>query len=157
MKPKNQGGRPPYTLNDLWDNWYNDILELYSQGASDVEIRVLIYEKTNKNIKCSYDLWERWLNEEPEFSETIKMGKQISEAWWTKTGRVNLESERFSYTGWYMNMKNRFGWADSIKQDHTTKGNEINQTPIIVANKETAYALEELRKRFEDETDNNVS
>jgi len=35
--------------------------------------------------------------------------------------------------------------------DVTTNGNEINQTPIIVANKETADALEELRKRFEDE------
>jgi hypothetical protein len=41
--------------------------------------------------------------------------------------------------------------------DVTTNGNEINQTPIIVANKETADALEELRKRFEDETDNDVS
>ena len=34
---------------------------------------------------------------------------------------------------------------------------EINQTPIIVANKETADALEELRKRFEDETNEDVS
>jgi hypothetical protein len=127
---KNQGGRPPYTLNDLWSGWYDDILELYSQGASDVEIRVLIYEKTNKKIKCSYDLWERWLSEEPEFSETIKMGKQISEAWWTKTGRINLDSERFSYTGWYMNMKNRFGWADNIKQDHTTQGEKVGSIDL---------------------------
>ena len=41
--------------------------------------------------------------------------------------------------------------------DVTTNGNEINQTPIIVANKETADALEELRKRFEDETNEDVS
>jgi hypothetical protein len=147
-------GAPKQGLDTLPNDWCKQIIELYEQGASDVEIKALIYKWRGS---FSNDLWDRWLKEEPLFSETIKIGKVLSECWWNKIGRVNLESERFSYTGWYMNMKNRFGWADSIKQDHTTKGNEINQTPIIVANKETADALEELRKRFEDETDNDVS
>jgi hypothetical protein len=114
-------GAPNKTTALLWDNWYNDILDLYKEGASDVEIKALIVQKTNGKVRASNDLWERWIEEEEQFSETIKIGKLISEAWWNKTGRENLENKDFSFTGWYMNMKNRFGWRDSIetKQTHT--------------------------------------
>lgn len=101
-------GRPKEEL-DLPDGWHDQVLGLYKQGASDVEVKALLYSIRGS---LSNDLWNRWLNEEPEFSETIKIGKMLSEAWWHKSGRTNLETKDFSYTGWYMNMKNRFGWKD---------------------------------------------
>jgi hypothetical protein len=106
-------GRPLEKL-DLDDGWQNEVIELYSAGASDVEVKALIYE-----IRGSFsnDLWDRWLIDEPEFSETIKVGKMLSEAWWAKSGRVNLKDKDFSYTGWYMNMKNRFGWSDKVQNE----------------------------------------
>lgn len=110
-------GRPKSTI-DLPDGWYNDVLELYSEGASDVEIKAYIYLKRKT---FSNDLWERWLQEEPEFSETIKQGRMLSESWWAKTGRKNLNNKEFSYTGWYMNMKNRFGWKDKQEIDQKTE------------------------------------
>ena len=112
--------------SELWDGWYNDILKLYKEGASDVEIKALIYERKGS---FSNNLWERWMEEEPQFWETIKMGKLISEAWWNRKGRKGLENKEFNYTGWYMNMKNRFGWADKqeIKQDVTS-----NQLEVVV-------------------------
>ena len=126
---ENKVGRPEKDLSLLWDNWYDDILELYSEGASDVEIKAMICQKTNGKVKMSNDLWDRWIQDYIEFSETIKMGKLFSESWWNKNGRKNLENKDFNYTGWYMNMKNRFGWTDKISNDITSKGEKI--TPPI--------------------------
>lgn len=110
-------GRPKEALV-LWDGWYTEIIELYRIGASDVEIKALIYEKRGS---FSNDLWIRWLKDEEQFSETIKVGKMLSEAAWTKQGRENLKIKDFNYVGWYMNMKNRFGWADNTKTELTGK------------------------------------
>lgn len=124
---KNEGGRPLEDLKSLPENWYNDVLSLYAEGASDVEVKALIHQWRGS---FSNDLWERWLNDEPEFSETIKTGKLISEAWWHKEGRTSLREKDFSYTGWYMQMKNRFGWKDSQSIDHTTQGDKVQVTTI---------------------------
>lgn len=115
-------GRPKKTLNSvkekLPNDWYSQIINEYSEGASDVEIKAMIYKWIGS---FSNDLWDRWMKEEPEFSETIKMGKLLSEAWWNKKGRRSLENKDFSYTGWYMNMKNRFGWSDKLQQESTVQ------------------------------------
>ena len=107
-------GRPLETIKDLPEGWYNDILSLYKDGASDVEIKALIYDWRGS---FSNDLWDRWLKDEPQFSETIKAGKMLAEAWWNKNGRINLNSKEFNYTGWYMQMKNRYGWKDTQQID----------------------------------------
>lgn len=102
------GGRPLSNL-DLPKDWQLAILSLYKSGASDVEIKAEIYSLRGS---FSNDLWDRWMRDEQEFSETIKVGKMLSEAWWHRSGRKNLDNKEFNYTGWYMNMKNRFGWSD---------------------------------------------
>lgn len=112
-------GRDKATL-DLPKDWEIQILQLYSEGASDVEIKALIHFWRGT---FSNDLWNRWIAEEPKFSETIKKGKLYSQTWWEKEGRTSLRDQKFNYTGWYMNMKNRFGWAD--KSDITSGGNPI--------------------------------
>ena len=119
-------GRPKEDLSSLPDNWHEKVLELYSEGAADVEIKALIYEWRNN---FSNNLWDRWMEEEPEFWETIKKGRMLSESWWNKSGRKNLKSKDFSYTGWYMNMKNRFGWRD--KQETTLQGGDKPIETII--------------------------
>lgn len=125
--------RPKETIESLPKNWYDEILKLYQQGASDVEVKALIYKWRGS---FSNDLWDRWIKEEDQFSETIKTGRLLSEAWWHKSGRVNLSDKDFSYTGWYMNMKNRFGWADKQSTDITSGGESLIFTPIDLKPKE---------------------
>jgi len=119
---KNPVGRKKEDISSLPEDWYSQILELYKDGASDVEVKALIYQWRGS---FSNDLWERWMKEEAEFSETIKAGKLLSEAWWHKSGRTSLQNKDFSFTGWYMNMKNRFGWKDTQSVDHTSGGEKI--------------------------------
>lgn len=116
-------GRPTEDLASLPSGWYNEVLDLYKVGASDVEIKALIYRWRGS---FSNDLWDRWLKDEPEFSETIKTGKLLSEAWWHKEGRENLKIKDFNYTGWYMQMKNRFGWKD--RHDLTSDDEKVGVT-----------------------------
>ena len=122
----NKVGRPKESLESLPDNWHEEVLELYSEGAADVEIKALIYQWRG-TFSC--DLWNRWMKEDEEFSITIKKGRMLSESWWNKSGRKNLKEKDFSYTGWYMNMKNRFGWRD--KQETTLQGGDKPIETII--------------------------
>lgn len=121
-------GAPKQDLSSLPKEWYLDVLELYAVGGSDVEVKALIY---NWRGTFSNDLWNRWIKEDVQFSETIKKGRMLSEAWWVSNGRINLKDKDFNYTGWYMNMKNRFGWTDRL--DNTTKGEKVSQ-PIFTDN-----------------------
>lgn len=64
-----------------------------------------------------------WLKdpEKKSFSDAIKIGLEHSHAWWLEKGREGVTNKDIQATMWYMNMKNRFGWADKVesKQTHT--------------------------------------
>ena len=104
---------------------YCDILvEHFKEGGSIVEFCAEI----NICIQTFYN----WCDTYPEFLESKKRGEIFSEAWWMRQGRVSLREKEFNYTGWYMNMKNRFKWADNQKIDHTTDGESINQINVKI-------------------------
>jgi hypothetical protein len=116
---KNPVGRPKKTLNDLPDNWEQEILKLKSEGGSDVECMAM--------LDISKEVWARFLEEEPEFTETIKRGQILCETWWLNVGRTGIyhsSGGKQIHTNvnpamWFINMKNRFGWRD--KQDIEAK------------------------------------
>jgi hypothetical protein len=105
----NPVGRPKRTLSELSENWKIDVLTLMSQGGSRIEVMTL--------LGISKDLFYRWLEEEDEFSETIKEGDKACEAWWVSAGRLNLKDRNFSPVLWYMNMKNRFWLERPTRRD----------------------------------------
>lgn len=66
----------------------------------------------------------------PELSEALKLGMQLYQTWWTEQGRTSLRDREFNHVLWYMQMKNRFGWRDTV--DVTSQGMPIaftNQIP----------------------------
>jgi len=109
-------GRPKSKL-DLPDGWQKQIIDLYTEGHSDVEVKCLIYQWRET---FSNDLWDRWLQEEPEFSETIKKGRKLSEQWWNDIGiQGTVGKLPINPTMWIFNMKNRFRWTDRQATEHT--------------------------------------
>lgn len=108
-------GRPKKNTSNLPKDWDKIVNELYAVGASDVEIRT--------RIKISNDLFYRLLKEDKVFSEIIKKGRELSQSWWEKQGRLNLENSKFNHVLWYMNMKNRFrkDWNEKVDNDGNEK------------------------------------
>lgn len=102
------GGRPTKYKQEMCQT----VVKLMSEGASLIEVAA--------ELGVDQETLHRWKKEEDkkEFSNAIKEGTALSEAWWQRMGRVNLGNGSFSYTGWYMNMKNRFGWADKTENKH---------------------------------------
>lgn len=87
------------------------IIELMSEGASKTEVCA--------DIGITRETMCQWIKDNKPFSDAIKEGEQLSAAWWEREGRTSLRDKDFNYTGWYMNMKNRFGWKDKQETEHT--------------------------------------
>lgn len=128
---KKSVGRPKITTDQFPEGWQEHIVSMGAMGCSDVEIRGY--------LNCiAFETWERLLQEDEVFLETVKKAQAECESWWQMKGRTNLENKDFSATLWYMNMKNRFGWADKKEIDHTSGGEQINAVVNFVnTNKST--------------------
>lgn len=130
-------GRPKITTNDFPENWKAEVLALASEGASDVEIRGL--------LDICNDTFYRLIEDDSEFSETINKAKSLCRIWWEKNGRLNLENKDFSSTLWYMNMKNRFGWAD--KQEIATQQNIVQKLDLSGLSDDELRTLAEIQRK----------
>ena len=122
--------RPRIELDVLPDDWEEQMFSWYRQGYSEIEVRCKLGEIRSDapGRPVSDDLWYRWIEESPSFSRAVKDGRRLSEAWWLARGRQGLDQDgqgagSFPYVGWYMNMKNRFGWRD--RQDVTSDDKPI--------------------------------
>ena len=140
----NKVGRPKIELTDLRKDWKESIIELSKQGASIVELSVL--------LDISRDTFYALSDREPEFSDTVKKCKQYCEAWWLSKGRTELENKEFSYTGWYMNMKNRFGWADKKEIKEEVK-KEVTTFNIDNLSLDELEQLERINEKLNRQTD----
>ena len=117
------GGRPKKGLDVLPEGWEETVLNMYKDGCADVEIMA--------HLSISRDLFYRWLEEEPEFSDAIKRGRTLSESWWTRHGRKMATGEaEGNPTTWIFNMKNRFKWTDKVEQSVTSPDGSLAPTKI---------------------------
>ena len=112
------------------------VIELMRDGASQDEVI--------GHLDISRETFYRWKEENQEFSDSIKRGVRLSRTWLERQGRINLKDREFNYTGWYMNMKNRFKWAD--KQEVKNEGN----VTIVVDTGIPHYPGEQDEEGYED-------
>ena len=124
-KTKSKTGRPKSAL-DLPEGWQNTIIELYRVGASDTEIKAWIIENRESGT-LSVNLWDRWLEEEPAFSEVILRGRALAQAWWEKEGRTNLKAQHFQPGLYTLNMANRYGWNSNKTDVKLDAGEQLTQ------------------------------
>ena len=104
---KKKAGQPTKYNPDLIPK----MLALFNEGAS---IEEICWE-----LDISKQTFYNYEKNHKEFFDAKKKGVEISKGWWKRKGRINLENRDFNYTGWYMNMKNRFGWADKVENKNT--------------------------------------
>ena len=122
-------GRPLTNLNDLPENWKETMLELASNGASDVRLRV--------KMDLTHNCWYSLLENEPEFSETVKQCRALAEDWWQAQGERGLfytnDGEKINAKIYELNMMNRFGWNKKESQEVTGKdGQPLIPTVITI-------------------------
>jgi hypothetical protein len=111
-------GRPKSTI-DLPDGWQQRIIDLYAEGAADVEVKALISQMRGS---FSNGLWDRWLAEEPEFSQTVMYGQLLAEAFLNRAGRQNLATQGFNARLYDIIMRNRYNWNSKVELSGTNGG-----------------------------------
>jgi len=85
---------------------------LFSNGESVTEV-------------CAYldimkDTFFEWVKQYPDFSDSYKRGLELSEAWWTRLGRMgSIGKVKIQPATWIFNMKNRHKWTDKIEVNDT--------------------------------------
>ena len=118
-------GRPKKNLDVLNEGWQDRLIQLGKDGASDVELRA--------ELDISEDLWYRWMDEEPEFSQTVKKARMFCQIWWERQGRKMTTGEaQGNATTWIFNMKNRFRWTDRVEQDNLSSDGSFKPVKIEI-------------------------
>lgn len=91
---------------------WDDLLLLYQEGASDVEICKL--------LKLTQPKFDKLYAESEAFAAIIDWGRTLSTAWWYQTLRTNIKNKAFNTVLFNFAMKNLHGWADKVESTSTT-------------------------------------
>jgi hypothetical protein len=86
--------------------WANTLIDLYKAGAGDAEVAAAM----QITIKAFYNELDN-----PVFSQLVEYGRTLSQAYWEKQARANLNNKQFNTSLWAFWMKNKYGWADKTE------------------------------------------
>lgn len=118
---------------------WNALLDLYGEGASDVEIA--------RALGITIARFQHLCQETPAFATFAERGRTLSQAWWVEQARLNLWKKDFNVALWNFNMKNRFGWADKTETTDNTDKGPVNLDQL---NTQLVSALKALGKKHPD-------
>ena len=135
----------------VWDLKMKRRLEcLFDQGGTLIEAA--------REMGVNRSTLTKWMNgtdkQKESFRETVKIGKEASEAWWIRQGRENLETRGFNHGLWLMNMVNRFGWTSSHSKKEERK--EIEHTVEVKKKVDVDAILEKAIKKGVEEIEKTI-
>lgn len=87
-------------------------------------------------VRSTLQLWEQ---EIPEFSVAMAKMRELSQAWWEKTGRVGMFEEsggvKLNASIWSRSMAARFphDWRENSKVENTHSGLDGGAIPVAVS------------------------
>jgi len=97
-------------------NWETHCLTLARDGASEAELRAALGISRTK--------FDQLLKESQPFALVMEYCRDLSQAWWERQGRENLQTKGFQTTLWNLNMKHRYGWGEQ-QNDPTSSAEAI--------------------------------
>lgn len=103
------------TLQSLPEGWQEVTIDIYKDGGGDEEVQAELGMTQGAFLE---------LLEHEDFGSLIRTGRKWQKAWWLRWGRKNLTTRGANYSGWFMQMKNLFGWTD--KQEQVISEGEIS-------------------------------
>lgn len=111
MAAKKKVGRPTKYEPKMCDV----VIKCGKEGMSKCEMAL--------ELDIAYDTFDRWQNQNKQFSEAVKEAMRHSQAWWERNGRMATFGgiDGFNATSYIFNMKNRFrdDWNDTVKNEHS--------------------------------------
>lgn len=108
------------------------VIDLGREGAGKCEMAA--------ELGITYNSFETYQDQHPEFLQAVKEALRLSQAWWEKQGRIATFGgfDGFSATSFIFNMKNRFkdDWRDKVEQEHSggVEIKEIKRTIVDPSN-----------------------
>jgi hypothetical protein len=104
--------------------WAKEVVDLYSEGASDTEVAA--------SLKITIKEYYKQLSEQPAFNQLVEYGRTLSQAFWEKQARLNIKNKQFNTPLWAFYMKNKYGWADKTESVNTNDNTNMDLDAIRV-------------------------
>lgn len=116
-------GRPRKTLNDLPIGWETKLIEMGQEGMLDID--AIVY------LGISKETFYEFLEEYPNFTDTISRMRNASHTWWASIPRKGFKdgkSKDVNSNLWALVMRNKFKdeWNTEKKVDITSGGEKID-------------------------------
>lgn len=101
---------------DSGKDWAKQLIALYADGCSDVEVAA--------ELKITIKEYYKTVQDNPTFGKLVEYGRTLSQAFWEGQARKNLNNKTFNTSLWSFFMKNKFGWAE--KSESVAQNENLN-------------------------------
>ena len=146
---KGVGGRPSKFKADIH---IPIVLEVMSKGGVKASVIAKLYELFGISMPTFYN----WMDKQPEFFKAVKLGEQLSEAWWVNKIKKNITmgtDKKFNAAPVIFLMKNAFNYSDKreVQQTETKEVNikiDLSNSSVKELKEVQKMTAEERRKKF---------